>query len=851
MYALARTGFHRGFQLFTYPLFVIAGFTIYFSLADIGVNHFLASTIPVLICLICIFLLETKFPYRDDWRANYSDIKADLAFLVIVQGIAPKILALGVGLLLARSGFDPEILAGIWPKHWSVLAQTLLMILLADLLRYWLHVAAHKVPLLWKFHAIHHQPKKLYSVNVARFHPTEKFFQFLFDTLPFILLGVGAEVIACYFVFYAINGFIQHSNINLKFGFLNYIVSTSELHRWHHDEANAVANCNYGNNLIIWDLLFGSYYFPKHQSRRNVGIKGVEPSGFLEAIRLPYKGAHGFRKIKDRVINLAISLLYKLAKIKYWRKFQKLCDDPEAAQDRLLENILSTQAETRFGQEHGFSSIESYREYRHRVPVRGYEDLRPYIEKQATRNSPEATRDDPILYAQTSGSTGKPKYIPITRKSLASLRISQTLASLMMHEACSGAFDGKMMTIVSPAEEGYNEWGKPCGSASGLIVKNSPAIVRQKYLLPFEVFEIQDHDLKYDLILLLALAEENITFLGTANPSTLLHLANLINRKSGYYLDILAGNTDSISARCGCESARKVLAKIDCSAERLQALTELFASNRAIDFADLWPGLRLVMTWTGGSCGIPLDLVAGGLPDACKIMDPGYVASEFRGTMTHLGSGLGIPTLHENFFEFVEKESWEAGVRKFLRLHEIEKDRQYYVFITNQNGLYRYDMNDIVEVSGLFRRTPCLKFIQKGKGTTNITGEKLYEAHLIGALKTLALEHDIHPSFYVCLADEADSKYELYLETSEADETRQQEISTAVDNALTEQNLEYKAKRASKRLKQLVVKLLKPGTFEIYKKRLVAQGQRESQFKVMTLQYCRENDFPFDEHLVA
>ena len=851
MNALATTGFYRGFQRFTYPLIVTAGLAIYFSLANIGVNFFLASSIPVLISLGCIFLLETQFPYRSDWRANDSDIKTDLAFLVVIQGIAPKLLALGAGLLLVQTGFNPEALAGIWPTHWSVPAQTLLMILLVSFLRYWLHVAAHKVPLLWKFHAIHHQPKKLYSINVARFHPAEKFIQFLFDTLPFILLGVGADVIACYFVFYAINGFFQHSNLDLKFGFLNYIVSTSELHRWHHEEAHGVANCNYGNNLIIWDLLFGSYYLPKNRTGRKVGIEGVEPAGFLETIWLPHEGARGFRKIKDAIVNLAISLLYKLAKLKYWRKFRKLCDDPEAAQDRLLENILSTQAATRFGQEHGFSTIESYRDYRHRVPVRGYEDLRPYIERQALRNSPEATRDEPILYAQTSGSTGKPKYIPITRPSLASLKISQTIASLLMHEACSGAFDGKMMTIVSPAEEGFNEWGKPCGSASGLIVKNSPAIVRQKYLLPFEVFEIQDHELKYDLILLLALAEENITFLGTANPSTLLHLANLVNRKSGYYLDILAGNTDSISARCGCDSARKVLAKIDGSAERLQALTDLFASKRTVDFADLWPGLRLVMTWTGGSCGIPLDLVAGGLPEACKIMDPGYVASEFRGTMTHLDSGLGIPTLHENFFEFVEKENREAGIGTFLRLHEIEKGRQYYVFITNLNGLYRYDMNDIVEVSGTFRSTPCLKFVQKGKGTTNITGEKLYEAHLIGALKTLALKHDIHPSFYVCLADEVESKYELYLQASDADQTRQQEISTAVDTALTEQNLEYKAKRASKRLKQLVVKLLKPGTFEIYKNRLVAQGQRESQFKVMTLQYRRENDFPFDEHLVA
>ena len=850
MYALLKSNFDKGIQFFIYPIIVLAGLTIHFSMVNIGANNFLASTIPVFICLAGILLLETKFPYRKEWSANLSDFKTDLSFLVVVQGIAPKILGLAVGLLLAQSDFNPETFDGIWPKNWSILGQTILLILLADLLRYWLHVAAHKNPVLWKFHSIHHQPKKLYSVNVTRFHPTEKFVQFLFDTLPFILLGVSAEVIACYFVFYAINGFIQHSNINLKFGFLNYIISTSELHRWHHDEDKDVGNCNFGNNLIVWDLLFGSFYLPRYKASRKVGIKGVEPSGFLEALRLPYEGVFSLARIMESVLNFAIAMLYKLAKFKYWRDFEHQCEHPEAVQNKLLNKIIDQQSRTTFGKNHGFTTIQGYSDYKTNVDVQSYEDLRPLFKKQAKQGSPEMTSEPAIIYAQTSGSTGKPKYIPITSQSMADLKKSQTLSSLMMHEACPDAFKGKMMGIVSPAEEGYNEWGKLCGSASGLIMKNMPKITKKKQLLPVDIFAIQDCDLKYDLILLLALAEENITFIGTANPSTLLHLLKLVNTQGDYFINMLSGNARMLKEKELNQTEQGILASINCSENRLSYLGKLFATKQDINFADLWPNLRLILTWTGGSCGIPLDAITKDLPESCKVMELGYIASEFRGTITHYSSQLGIPTLHENFFEFVEKKNWEDGKNNFLQLHEIEEGEQYYIFVTNLNGLYRYDMNDIVQASGYFKNTPCLKFIQKGKGTTNITGEKLYEAHLLNAVKTLSRQHDIQTVFYVCLANELDSKYELFLETKDVIKLSEQEISAIVDNSLAADNLEYQSKRASHRLKNIEASLLKPGTSEVYKKVLVDMGQRESQFKVMTLQYAKENSFPFKQHLI-
>ena len=843
-------GFDLEFRVLTFPLMIIGGMGSYFLLSAAGMAPFLASVIPVVTCVLIIRLLETMMPYREEWSATSRELKTDFSYLVLVQGVAAKILALGFSILLTRSGLDLQSTVGLWPAHWNILGQTALMIFLADLLRYWLHRASHSIPFLWRFHSIHHQPRKLYSLNVVRFHPAEKALQFTVDTVPFILLGVSADVIACYFVFYAINGFLQHCNLDLRFGFLNYIFSTSELHRWHHSRHHSIASCNFGNNLIIWDLLFGSYYLQRGRAPRLLGVMGIKPCGFCESLGRPFKGIFRVGRLGKMLRNGLIHLLYKLAKLKYWKPLERQCRDPRSAQNALLKNIMENQANTSFGVKHGFSEISSYQHYTDRVGIHEYEDLRPWFECQARQGTFDITSQTPLMYTQTSGSTGKSKYIPVTRESLNGLKASQAISSLMMYQVCPQAFQGKMLGIVGPTHEGYNEWGKACGSTSGLVLQSMPSITRANYLLPPEVYEIEDYDVKSDLILLYALAEPGLSFIGSANPSTLLCLLNRLNERRQYYLDILSQREPEILDSRLRLHQRGMLTAVRCREQRLRELKTLFASDSSISFADLWPELRLVVTWTGGSCGIPLSALARMLPASCKVMELGYIASEFRGTITCGDAEVGIPTLHENFFEFVEKGSWEDGRHEFLRLHEIEEGRDYYVFVTNRNGLYRYDINDIVRVNGRFKNTPCLEFVQKGRGITNITGEKLSEAQLGVALGELSRDRDIHPAFYVCLADATKNKYHLYLETAEPVRIANAAIGSHLERSLSAQNIEYRAKRSSRRLSAIAISLLKSGTFERYKKFLVNRGQCESQFKVMTLQYASENHFPFTQYVI-
>ena len=179
--------------------------------------------------------------------------------------------------------------SGLWPHDLPVWLQAGLMLLAADFPRYWLHRAFHAFRPMWWFHAVHHSPQRLYWVNVGRFHPIEKAIQYAVDALPFILLGVSQEVLAAYFVFYAINGFFQHSNCRVRLGPLNYIVSGPELHRWHHSKEPGESDHNFGNNLIVWDLVFGTRFLPKDREVGALGlINRLYPMGFLAQMGSPF-----------------------------------------------------------------------------------------------------------------------------------------------------------------------------------------------------------------------------------------------------------------------------------------------------------------------------------------------------------------------------------------------------------------------------------------------------------------------------------------------------------------------------------------------------------------------------------
>jgi len=274
-----------------YPSVMLVSLAIYSTLAARGIDLGISSNLAAIVGgLGLITLLEIVIPYRREWLPNWSDLRVDFLFMVLIQILLPYLLTLlSVTWLVDWVATNGWNLPGYWPHRSPVWMQMLLMMFAADFFRYWLHLASHTYVPLWRIHAVHHSVQKLYWFNVGRFHPFDKSLQFLCDVLPFIFLGVTKEVMTLYFAIYAVNGFFQHSNVDAKLGWFNYLISGPELHRWHHSKTISESNHNYGNNVIVWDILFGTYFLPKNREVADLGLLNRNyPRGFFQQLKAPF-----------------------------------------------------------------------------------------------------------------------------------------------------------------------------------------------------------------------------------------------------------------------------------------------------------------------------------------------------------------------------------------------------------------------------------------------------------------------------------------------------------------------------------------------------------------------------------
>jgi sterol desaturase/sphingolipid hydroxylase (fatty acid hydroxylase superfamily) len=128
-------------------------------------------------------------------------------------------------------------------------------------------------------------------LNAARFHPIDIFIDGLLGGVTLVALGCQAEVLGLFLLVSGVHGFFQHANLPLRCGPLNYFFSMAELHRWHHSKTMREANHNYGQNVIVWDLVFGSFFLPKdREPPEDIGIPDLAafPMSFWRQLASPF-----------------------------------------------------------------------------------------------------------------------------------------------------------------------------------------------------------------------------------------------------------------------------------------------------------------------------------------------------------------------------------------------------------------------------------------------------------------------------------------------------------------------------------------------------------------------------------
>lgn len=534
-----------------------------------------------------------------------------------------------------------------------------------------------------------------------------------------------------------------------------------------------------------------------------------------------------------------------------YRKLVKASKNPQQASEATLRGILTYGKDTEFGKEHDFDYIlaakddkELYKRYAEKIAPSDYEDYRPYIECHKNGDSNVLVPGKPVMYATTSGTTNEPKWIPITDVYLKNVYGKMTkvwLYNYIMNRP--KAFYGKLVTIVSKDVEGYAPDGTVAGSVSGVTRRDAPSFVKELYAVPGGVYGIKDYTARYYTIMRLSIEVDAAIFI-TANPSTLVEVQKNVDKYYDQYCDDIEKGTLSHDFDIPEDIRKEVEAQIEPNPTRAAELRELKKKYGRVLPKHYWPNLQVLNTWKCGNTYVYLDKIKGFFPDCCLHQEFGYFSSECRFGLVMDDTNYTTLFPHYHYYEFIAEEDVDklndpAAMKnvKFYQLHELKQGKRYCPFVSTYAGLYRYNMNDLIEVGTPYFNTPRVFMIQKVNGIVTMTGEKLHERQFLEAVNKAAKQMALDVKFFIGFADLSISAYHFYYEFADQNTTQAQcdEFTKLVDKLLSEENIEYKAKRESFRVGDPIGHCLVENSFELFKGACIAEGARDGQFKLNLL----------------
>lgn len=539
-------------------------------------------------------------------------------------------------------------------------------------------------------------------------------------------------------------------------------------------------------------------------------------------------------------IKLALGLVGEIQR----KKLKKASKNTKKSQEKILRQILEYAKDSEWGKNHNYAEIltaktadELFKKWQENVKPTDYEDIREFVERHKHGEENVLFPGKPMMYATTSGTTKEPKWIPITDQYYNNAYSKMTklwLHSFQMHRP--KVFENVCTSIVGKAIEGEAPDGTVCGSVSGVTRRDCPNFIKNLYAEDNAVFAISDYKARYYTIMRTGI-EKDVHLLVTANPSTIVEMQNNVNEFFDEYVKDIENGTLSQNIKIEPELREIIEKRFSPNPQRAKELRELKEKYTNVLPKHYWPNIQVLTTWKCGNTHVYLDKFKDSFPEKMLHQEFGYFASECRAGLVMNGKSDTVLFPHMNYFEFISDQDLENPNPKFLQLHELELGKRYCIYVTTFAGLYRYNMNDMIEVTGFYGTTPTIQFIQKINGIISLTGEKLHERQFIEAVRQAEKETNLPTKFFVGFADIEQSTYHFYYEFADTsiDQAKAEEFTKVVDKNLKALNVEYLAKRDSFRVKDPITHLLQNESFETYKKRCIENGSRDGQFKLNLL----------------
>lgn len=280
----------------------------------------------LLLAIVVFVPLERLFAMHHDqplFRPRWQD---DLVYFLL-NGLLIKVALSAVigAVVVAGMWLVPADFQG-WVGGLPFWVQLPALIVLADVGFYTVHRLFHKIPWLWKFHAVHHSIEDLDWLAAHRVHPVDQILTKGASLLPIFALGFSAGPIAAYFFLYHWQSLFIHSNIKIGFGPLRWLIASPQFHHWHHANHPEAFDKNFAGQLSFLDMLFGTMHLPGKEVPSRYGTDDPVPQGYFRQLWHPFA-----RSRKEKAATIDEATASSVGDKSEARTFAGRSDQPQAA----------------------------------------------------------------------------------------------------------------------------------------------------------------------------------------------------------------------------------------------------------------------------------------------------------------------------------------------------------------------------------------------------------------------------------------------------------------------------------------------------------------------------------------
>jgi len=464
----------------------------------------------------------------------------------------------------------------------------------------------------------------------------------------------------------------------------------------------------------------------------------------------------------------------------YAKYFRTLIERPLLAQDAQLRDILARNAQCEYGRHYGFASISSYAEFCERVPIVAYDDLRNSIERMANGEQSVLVQEPVIAFEETGGSSGGRKLVPYTAASLQSFQrgLLPWLDDLFVENPELAA--GSAYWSISPAcrDLRHAAGGLPIGLSNDAAYfgEDMAQAIFMSLSVPPDVGKIRNLDQWRRVTLLYLLTDKSLSLISVWSPSFILELLRFARKNVASLAACIAdGRFEKLDSADDSLSLSFPLARRSPDPQRA-ALVAAVLADPLPRYERIWPNLRIISCWDHASSRPYAEELRRHFPSVL-VQGKGLLATEGMTSFPLCDFAMPVLALESGFYEFVGID----GLVK--RAHEVVKNEEYELLLTNHSGFYRYAIGDRVRIDGFAGNTPTLEFVGRDQLQSDLCGEKLTEAFVLQVLR----KFDLGFSMLVVEAKtktQAPPGYVLLVDGQQISKTDTNEMAKEIDLAL-------------------------------------------------------------------